>query len=110
MAEVAIHLRGLSPRWMLLSRPHVVVNSGEPVPLTKAPVSFSVPAGRLDVLVAPSRASAERRVHDRQIEHTWYVTWVRDDEVLRLYFRPAILRWSWFRGRIRPVGSPLLDT
>ena len=103
MATVTVRLRTLLPRWMLSSDPHVSINGGRPIPLTKAPVVSDVPDGFFTVEVgnwATSHESPPGR-WSNPVSHYEGSTDAR--RRADLTYHPAIVSSYMRRGRLRRV-------
>jgi hypothetical protein len=86
---------------MLATDPYVRVNGGLPKRLTKAPIHFELPAGKVDVEVTLFKSG------HTSVEGRWsnpisrYAGEVGDDDRLRLWFHPALFNSYMRRGHLR---------
>lgn len=101
MATVTVRLRGLVPRWMLSSDPHVSVNGAVPAALTKAPLVVEVPDGffTVDVTVRESGQSGPKGRWSNPISH--YEGSAHDGQRADLTFHPAYFSSYMRGGRLR---------
>ena len=86
---------------MLATDPYVRVNGGLPKRLTKAPIHCGLPAGTVDVEVAPFKSghtSVEGRCSN---PISRYEGEVGEDDRLRLWFHPALFNSYMRRGHLR---------
>jgi hypothetical protein len=86
---------------MLATDPYVRINGGTPKRLTKAPIEVDLPAGSVVVEVAlfkSGHTSAEQRWSNPISQYTAE----GGDDLIRLWFHPALVN-SWMRrGHLRP--------
>jgi hypothetical protein len=101
MATISIRLSCVLPRWALSSDPHVRINGGPPLRLTKEATVAEVPAGPFEVAVSawhpgalPSEEAAASRTRRFRAEAT-------AGERVMLRYHPAWIASYMFRGRLR---------
>lgn len=110
MVTVTVRLRTILPRWLLSVDPYVRVNDGPSKRLTKEPVEFDVPAGR--VCIEAAMFSTDLRALERDWKSVasrlvWrtpvssFVADVGENELLRLSFHKVFFTTYWIRGRFR---------